>query len=468
MGLHLSLIVGYSAALMGLGLILGRRVRSAGEFLIGGRRLGAGLLFATMLASNIGAGSTVGASATAYLHGVVAWWWVGSAALGCALLAWRVGPALRRQAAAANLQTVGEWLEHRYDHRVRAVISVLLWTGGLFILASQLIGLGWILQAVTGVPTWVGCVLGGIVITTYFAAGGLLTAAWVNVVQLAVKLIGFAVAVPLLVHWAGGASAIAAVRAEDAAYWHPRVADVLGYIVLLAPAFVVSPGLLQKVFAARDDEAVRRGVGWNAVGLALFAAVPLVIGIIVRGYAPNLGPGGAALALPIAFMQGLPPLAGALGLAAVFSAEVSAADAVLLMLTTSLTHDLYRRFLVPSATEPQLLRLARLATAGSGTLGILLAVTSQDVVATLSVFYALLGVSLFVPVVAGLYVPRTSAAGALIAIGAGVVVMTAVHVATGGRGIGWWAPAPAGLCAATCLWAASLVVAPRPAAAVVS
>ena len=104
----------------------------------------------------------------------------------------------------------------------------------------------------------------------------------------------------------------------------------------------------------------------------------------------------------------------------------------------------------------------------SDLLGVLLAVTSQDVVATLSVFYALLGVSLFVPVIAGLYVPRTSAAGALMAIGAGVVVMTAVHVATGGRGIGWWAPAPAGLCAATCLWAASLVVAPRPAAAVVS
>ena len=33
--------------------------------------------------------------------------------------------------------------------------------------------------------------------------------------------------------------------------------------------------------------------------------------------------------------------------------------------TSYLVHDLYRRFLVPSATEPQLLRLARLATAGS-------------------------------------------------------------------------------------------------------
>jgi Na+/proline symporter len=38
---------------------------------------------------------------------------------------------------------------------------------------------------------------------------------------------------------------------------------------------------------------------------------------------------------------------GALGLAAVFSAEVSAADAVLFMVATSLSQDLYKR--VPQA-----------------------------------------------------------------------------------------------------------------------
>ena len=43
-------------------------------------------------------------------------------------------------------------------------------------------------------------------------------------------------------------------------------------------------------------------------------------------------------------MHGVPPLVGALGLAAVFSAEISAADAVLFMLTTSLSQDLYKRF----------------------------------------------------------------------------------------------------------------------------
>ena len=43
-------------------------------------------------------------------------------------------------------------------------------------------------------------------------------------------------------------------------------------------------------------------------------------------------------------MHGLPLAVGTLGLAAVFSAELSAADAVLFMLTTSLSQDLYKRF----------------------------------------------------------------------------------------------------------------------------
>ena len=50
-------------------------------------------------------------------------------------------------------------------------------------------------------------------------------------------------------------------------------------------------------------------------------------------------------------MHGLPVAVGTLGLAAVFSAELSAADAVLFMLTTSLSQDLYKRFVNPGADE---------------------------------------------------------------------------------------------------------------------
>src|SRR5437867_20822 len=137
---------------MALGLAIGRRVRGASDFFVAGRGLGAGLIFSTLLAANIGAGSTVGATSIAYTSGLSAWWWVGSAGLGSIVLAFWVGPAMRRIAAANNLKTVGDYLEFRYSRGLRGVISTLLWFGSIAILAGQLIAIGTILQAVALVP----------------------------------------------------------------------------------------------------------------------------------------------------------------------------------------------------------------------------------------------------------------------------------------------------------------------------
>jgi SSS family solute:Na+ symporter len=452
LNLHLVLLTSYSLALMVFGLWIGRRVRGAADFFVAGRRLGPGLIFSTMLAANIGAGSTVGATSRGYLNGVAAWWWVGSAAIGSVVLAFWIGPAIRRVAEAEGLRTVGDYLEFRYSRTMRGVAAGLLWIGAIFILASQLIGLGWILNVVVGVPKPIGSAIGGLVITVYFAAGGLLTSAWVNVVQLAVKLVGFAIALPLAVAAFGGWSALGHVQPTDALYWSFWRGDLaLAYFALLAPAFVVSPGLLQKIFGARDDHAVRVGVGLNALGLFAFAFVPPVLGILARGQFPDLP--ATNLALPMILMHGLPPLVGAIALAAVFSAEVSAADASLFMLTTSLSQDLYKRFLRPDADDERVLSVARWATIVSGVVGVALAWGSEDVIETLTIFYTLLTVGLFVPIVGGLYVRRTTNASALASVGAGLGVMLIDRALTGGTGAGPVTPALAGLVAAIGMWA---------------
>jgi solute:Na+ symporter, SSS family len=459
--LHLFLLASYSLALMALGLWIGRRVRGAADFFVAGRRLGPGLIFSTMLAANIGAGSTVGATGIGYSHGVSAWWWVGSAALGSIVLAFWIGPSLRRVAAAHQLNTVGDYLEFRYSGGIRGAVSALLWFGTIAILAGQLIAVGTILEAVVNLPFALGCAAGGAIIVVYFGAGGLLTSARVNVVQLGVKLGGFAIAAPLALAGIGGWSTLRSVHAPDPAYWTfwrwgpPGVM----YLALLGPAFFLSPGLLQKVFGARDDRAVRVGVGLNALGLLVYAGVPALLGIVARAQFPELA--DEKLALPMLLIHGLPPLVGAIGLAAVFSAEISAADAALFMLTTSLSQDLYKRFVNPAATDLRVLRVARWTTLVSGGLAVALALASASIVDVLTIFYTLLGVTLFVPIVGGLYVARTTTREVWPAITAGVATMLLVHVATRGRGWGAMTPALGGLLAANAAWVISLAVAAR-------
>jgi SSS family solute:Na+ symporter len=95
-------------------------------------------------------------------------------------------------------------------------------------------------------------------------------------------------------------------------------------------------------------------------------------------------------------------------------------------------------------------------------LGTALALVSADVIQTLTIFYTLLGVSLFVPILAGLYVPRTSTAAALASIAAGVGGMLLVQLATAAAGCGVVTPALAGIVMAIAAWAIALAVFPRP------
>src|SRR6187402_3909688 len=94
MNVYVALLIGYSAALTGLGLWIARRVRGPADFFVAGRKLTWPYVAATMLAANIGAGATVGATGLAYQEGISAWFWNGSAAVGSFVLAFLVAPKI--------------------------------------------------------------------------------------------------------------------------------------------------------------------------------------------------------------------------------------------------------------------------------------------------------------------------------------------------------------------------------------
>jgi SSS family solute:Na+ symporter len=409
---YLTILVLYAGLMIALGVYMTRGVRRSSDFFVAGRDLGPGLLFATLLAANIGGGSTVGATGLGYRYGVSAWWWVGSAGIGSIVLALVVGPAIWRVARDRNLLTLGDYLELRFNRLVRTFAAVLVWIGSFSILAGQLIAAAWILNVTIGLQKPVGCAIGALVATVYSAAGGLHSVARVNVFQLAVKFGGFALALGYLVA-TGSLHAID----HDPAYRSVTgigAPGILNYLALLGPSFVVSPGILQKVFGARDEKAVRWGVGLNSLGLLLFAGMPVLLGMIARGLFPNLP--HDEMALPTLLTGALPTWLGGLLLGAVFAAEMSAADAVLLMLSTSLSRDFYRTMIRPQASDGEMVRVARASAIGCGAIGLLVSIAVPTVVAALTVFYTLLVAALLWPVIAGLYSPRTGSTAALISM----------------------------------------------------
>jgi SSS family solute:Na+ symporter len=435
------LLIAYSALMAAIGLWIGRRVRATGDFFVAGRTLGPGLIFVTFLAGNIGAGSTVGAAGLAYRDGLSAWWWNASAGIGCLVLAFTVGPRMWREAARHGDLTVGDFLERRYGRDLRLAVALLIWMGTLSILAGQLLGMSTVFQVVAGVSKLTGCILGATLVSVYFVAGGLLSSAHVNLVQLTVKLIGFALVTPMALALAGGWDALALDSSRSDLFAGGSPQSGWRLLFFLGPAFVVSPGLLQKAFAARNERAVTTGVAANGLALLGFAALPTIIGMSARVLHPGITSDLAFATIA----ADLTPVFGALALAAVFSAEASAADAVLFMLATSGSRDIYRR-VRPNATDGDLLLAARVAGVAGAILGLVLAMAHRSVIEALSTFYAVMVVTLFVPLIAGLYARRSSRRQGLASL-VGIPVLAVVHLATGGAGYGALTPVVAGVLA---------------------
>ena len=427
MNIHLVLVLGYSAAIVAAGLYTSRLVRNSSDFFVAGRGLGVGLVFASMIAANIGAGATIGAAGLAYRDGISAWWWSGSAGIGSLVLAFWVGPRLWRLASEHGFYTTGDFLEFRYGASVRAVIAILIGLISLVILAAQLIAGAAIVSAITGLPRWIGAVLGGVVMTSYFAAGGLLGTAWVNVLQLAVMLAGFSIALPFAMGHAGGLGALFGPGMPE---WFGDIGYSAGprsgwtLLFLTAPAFVISPGLIQKAYGAASETALRRGIALNAGALMLFAFLPVLLGMSARTLIPGIQDLNAVL--PTLLVQEVPSWLGAIALAALFSTAVDTCDGILFMLSTSLSKDIYKRHLNPEASDRQLLRAARIIALGGGVAGVLLSIYLSTVIGALSLFYSVLGVSLFVPIIGGLAVRRAGAPEALAAIAAGLATLVIV------------------------------------------
>jgi SSS family solute:Na+ symporter len=300
--------------------------------------------------------------------------------------------------------------------------------GSLSLLAGQLIAGATIISIITGAPRWMGSLIGGAIMTIYFTAGGLLGTAWVNSLQLLVMLGGFVAALPFALEAVGGFGALAGPSAP------PSFGDFMyssgpgsgwTWLFLLGPAFIISPGLIQKAYGGASASAVRTGVALNGVLLLAFAFVPVLFGMIGQAALPGITERDAVL--PAVLTQLLPAWLGALALAAVFSTEVDTSDAILFMISTSASQDLYKRFINPAATDRQLLRVVRMTAVAAGIAGVVLSILLQSIIGALVIFYSLLVVTLFVPVVGGLYTKRAGSAEAMAAIVGGVATLLVVR-----------------------------------------
>ena len=180
-------------------------VKTKADYLVAGRTLPAFVLIFTLLSSWIGSGSLLAGAENAYRHGFAALWMAGGGWAGL-LLIYFIAPRARHFAQF----TIPDLLEARYSQtaRVLGVIAVLF--AYTAILSYQLIGGGDILHLVF--PTVITPDLGKYIMTAFVivftAIAGMSSVAYMDVVIGLLATATMILALPFLIHSAGGWSGV--------------------------------------------------------------------------------------------------------------------------------------------------------------------------------------------------------------------------------------------------------------------
>jgi len=222
----------------------------------------------------------------------------------------------------------------------------------------------------------------------------------------------------------------------------PSATDAQGFLPLaLAVSFFVfwalsgtgQPGNMIRLMAFDNTRTLKRALASLSVYFALIYFPLVVIFCCARVLAPGLDQTPDRIMPVMAFLltqeAHVPWLAGLL-IAAPFAAAMSTVDSFMLMISSSVVHDVYQHTVNPAATERVIKRMSYACTLVVGIVATIGALYPPKFLQYLIVFTGGgLAVAFLGPVALGLYWPRFNKAGALSAMIGGFLAYLALYVA---------------------------------------
>ncbi len=421
------------------------RSRRADRFFLADRDVGWLTGSASLAATQMSAGTFVGTVGIHYAVGVsfFAIWpgiW-----LGWLVSLLFVAPHLRESGSV----TVPDYLAARFDgdgaggDRTRAIVGSIVAVVYLVYTAAQYVAGAVVLDVLLGVPQVWGTVSLAALAVGYTAVGGMRASVLTDAVQVVLMVGGAVAGVAVgLVRVGGLRTLLRRVEAVDAGLlgWGMPVTDVVGFALAFGLGIVVAPYEMNRVYAMSDGGAVRRAIAGSVAIQAVVAVSVVVLGLLARVTLPGLASPDAAVAELASALLG--PVGGTLLLVGVLAAVLSTIDSVLLVSASAIAYDLYAGVVRPPGGVDALrlvgsddvVVVARTATILAAVIPLGLAVRPGPlggfVQLIVALYSALVGGTLFAPVLLGLYWRSATTAGATGGVVTGGVAVVAWHLLT--------------------------------------
>ena len=393
--------------IIGVGLLSGRKVKNAGDFVSGGGKAGSLLVCGTIMGALVSSQATIGTAQLAFHYGLAAWWFTLGSGIGCLILGVGYTSALRRSGCITELQI----LSRAYGAAAGSLGSVLCSLGIFISVLAQIVacsGLVTTLFPQLSVP--VAAAISVIVMCFYVLFGGAWGAGMGGVVKLILLYVSSVVGmVHVLVVSDGAAGLFSALRtvlcgtdlgliqktanglsdlasaADLSARFQSLVArgamKDIGSGVSLLLGVLSTQTYAQAIWSAETDRKAKRGALLSAALIPPLGIAGICIGLFMRSHyllqaeVDALTAAGAAVpqlpvlastiqVFPMFVLHHLPALVGGIVLGTLLITSVGGGAGLSLGMATILVKDIYQRVSKKACTEQKELSATRVTLLG--------------------------------------------------------------------------------------------------------
>lgn len=422
------IVIVYLSAVLIIGLLASRNIANMRDFAVAGKSYGAMVIFATLSASFIGGGFSMGNAERVFLIGItniVALW---GFSLKEILVAKYIAPCMWKYPDAIS---VGDIMEIHYGRLAKifsGIFGFILCAG---ILGAQVGAIGYVFNLFLGIDRIWGIILGCSIVITYATIGGMRAVIWTDVAQFIILAVGIPLTLYFGIQHAGGLAAVKAAIPANHLTLPGQPLALVGLLSLFLTFLLgetLVPPYLQRLLIGRNEKELSRGTLYSGLFSIPFFAMTGFIGIVALALNPELNPN---LAMPFVIQQALPPVIQGIVVGAVIAIIMSSADSFLNAAAISFSNDIVKplrdnpvsRNPHPQTARKTDLKMARLVTLAVGVLAVVFALSIESVLDILIYSYNFWAPIILVPLALAILGAPVSRLRFLTGAGAGIAAV---------------------------------------------
>ena len=415
----------YLLGTLALGWWASRFVKTTSDFVNASRQMPMMIVVTEMFSDWFGSETVMGASSEFVEKGLLG---VIEDPFGAALCLFIIGVFLARKLYNLNLNTFSTYFRNRFSPRAETISALLMLPSYFGWISAQFIALGFIINSISNFPVNQAIFICGFIVMLYTYIGGMYAIAYTDFIEAVFIIGGLLIILFIMLHKVGGIQTVVAHAPEGTFRFLPKphFKNIIEYIaawITVGLGSVPQQDVFQRIMSARTERIAVRGAIIAAFMYLTIAMIPLIIALISTQLYPDLikvGEKNQNL-IPLMVLREGNLFVQILFFGALLSGIMSTSSSAILASSTVIGENLVRPF-YNNMPDKKLLRIMRISVVALTLVGILIAVYTKDIYELVGNSSRISLVSLFIPLVAGLYWKKGTAWGAIASMVIGCAV----------------------------------------------